>query len=1305
MFLSMELFYSKQKIQQIIFFFFTLIAFTLLSPSSARAATTYYVSTTGSNITGTGASDNPWLTLNQAESSASTGDTVHVAAGTYAENDATTHGWNSQKGITWIADGTVIVHGTSGTTRPLYIATSNTASYTGFTIDSQNLYAYAVYLQSGASNKTFTNCVFQDATTGLVTSTGTNSNITISHSSFSYSGAGNAIINGNGSNFNNLAISNSTFTASGGSGTIFRFAGGTNTVLFQSNSVNATGSNYIWNATNNGTYTITNNTITQSGVGSSVFAFNTGTGTIDFENNSITTSTNNTSGVFNIAGGTWSTTIQNNVITSTSSLQSQQLVNIANQTSPAINGNTLDAMSTSLTSFVYITSTGTDGGAVQVKNNMFRSRNTTGYVIFIGSEAAGSGDNKFDGALIEGNTIYGALYYDSSLSTIGTHSIMVGYNKNATIRYNTVIGGGYGVVLKGGGMGYTGGGIFYNKFINSSVTAAVRIKGIQNIHIYNNTIYTSSTSNGSYLINTSDNNAGENASGAVLNNNILYGKSSYIYIVDTDSQTNFVSDYNLIYTYNGTTIGSVGSTTYTTYNLWQGAGYDSHSVNNNPLFNNADSYDFSLQTGSPAINQGASLGFSRDFSNVSVPQGSEPDAGAYEFLLPSSPLSFSQYKSNGITLIASGTVTNESTVVLTVIMSSTNRSDSLTPQIELRETGINFSNAVTHSGSPVLFSGNPVVGSITLSGLPTGLYHWQARVTNSAGSTSWISAGGNPDFQVDANVPTVPGKPATVSPTTNTTPTWTWNASSDTGTGLANPAYTVEWSKDSTFRSNVFSANVNTNTYTFTSPLPDGTWYMRVNAHDLASNNSLYSSSGSVTVDTSVEIPPSASSPQGFTHANSRPVLLFNKADDPRGISSYTVSLDSGKNRQYTIEGIPARGNGSSRFTWRDDGEVNVLFLNENDSDPANDQISVYFKKLDHSELAEGKHSWQVKTQDGLGNSNTLSIPFYIDNTNPAFSDLALANVERVQPGTAYNLDITNRMPSFSGLVSDIYRGSLVTYNNGAKDSFDTVSSGPHTITLTYKILKSGNVASHLALFADYSKKVYTLEDLIDHTGNQKAKRFYITTPNPLIDGNYKVMLTLQDNAGNISHYPDFYIAIHSGKPTLLQSLLGQNINTQITRQLTEQSHRAENVPCSKSVKDASCKDHTTPSFSYDVAIQLIDSQRHPLTHATVTLLNSTKQISSTDNTGTAHLHQVEAGQQRIGIQYGNFSGERDIFITGKDKAYTFQIIIREEKNSILYIIQTVKKAMKQVHLPLLLSIKYVVSITDCSTGDISILS
>lgn len=128
----------------------------------------------------------------------------------------------------------------------------------------------------------------------------------------------------------------------------------------------------------------------------------------------------------------------------------------------------------------------------------------------------------------------------------------------------------------------------------------------------------------------------------------------------------------------------------------------------------------------------------------------------------SSPSGLSQNKSNGTTAINSGGWTNETSITLKLNMFSVNGSDSLIPQIEIRPIGTSFTDTVTNTGNTVTYSGSPVTGEVIITGLTNGTtYHWQARISNGVGQSTWVAMGGNPDFGIDtsAPVPAVASRP------------------------------------------------------------------------------------------------------------------------------------------------------------------------------------------------------------------------------------------------------------------------------------------------------------------------------------------------------------------------------------------------------------------------------------------------------------------------------------------------------------------------------------------------------------------
>jgi hypothetical protein len=218
------------------------------------------------------------------------------------------------------------------------------------------------------------------------------------------------------------------------------------------------------------------------------------------------------------------------------------------------------------------------------------------------------------------------------------------------------------------------------------------------------------------------------------------------------------------------------------------------NLTTNPQFVNAPTFDFRLTLTSPAVNTGTNLSLTTDYAGTSVPQGSTPDIGAFEFAAPNAAASLTQFKSDGTTSLAIGAWTNESTVVLKFNMASANPTDSLTPQVEFQQVGTTFNNAFTHASSVVAYSGTPVQATITITGLSNfASYHWQARVVNAAGNGAWTSFGGNAESAADVRVDTT--APTTTSAGTdanwhsaNVTVTLTC---SDLGSGCANTYYTT----------------------------------------------------------------------------------------------------------------------------------------------------------------------------------------------------------------------------------------------------------------------------------------------------------------------------------------------------------------------------------------------------------------------------------------------------------------------------------------------------------------------------------
>jgi len=134
--------------------------------------------------------------------------------------------------------------------------------------------------------------------------------------------------------------------------------------------------------------------------------------------------------------------------------------------------------------------------------------------------------------------------------------------------------------------------------------------------------------------------------------------------------------------------------------------------------------------------------------------------------------------------------------------------------------------------------------------LADGTWYFRVLATDMAGNNSSYSTAGS--VLVDSTAPSVPGTPSSSSSKTNNTPTWTWAVSTDSGSGLATTAYTVQWSKDSSFGGGVSSTTSTSASFTQPTSLSDSTWYFRVKAADTLGNSSAYSLAGSMVIDTYV---------------------------------------------------------------------------------------------------------------------------------------------------------------------------------------------------------------------------------------------------------------------------------------------------------------------------------------------------------------------------------------------------------------------------------------------------------------------
>ncbi len=238
------------------------------------------------------------------------------------------------------------------------------------------------------------------------------------------------------------------------------------------------------------------------------------------------------------------------------------------------------------------------------KNNSITSVNTSGYMLQAGDEMVAVTNNNLDGAVITGNKL---IWNGTDMKSI-THGLFTGHILDAVIRYNYLDHVPMGIIRKSANnMADNEGGVAYN--IVKSGAVGINIKGMSNVRVYNNTLYTDRTPSETwrgliYIYTNIDVSPNSVAQGTKIYNNIFYTKhQTYcIQIADAESTVGLESDYNIFYCESGAPLffycGEVK-----TFAQWQALGYDTHSRVINPNFK-----DFVSFVPAARLDYGTSLG-------------------------------------------------------------------------------------------------------------------------------------------------------------------------------------------------------------------------------------------------------------------------------------------------------------------------------------------------------------------------------------------------------------------------------------------------------------------------------------------------------------------------------------------------------------------------------------------------------------------------------------------------------------------------------------------------------------------------
>jgi len=182
---------------------------------------------------------------------------------------------------------------------------------------------------------------------------------------------------------------------------------------------------------------------------------------------------------------------------------------------------------------------------------------------------------------------------------------------------------------------------------------------VDNLQILNNTVYKykSCVSLADDQIDT------------IVKNNIFYSDfadNTLIWMEGGETRTGLDINYNCFYTGVNAPKFTISGVADYNFAQWQALGNDVNSVNADPKFVSIVTPDFTPQPISPCINAGTNVGLTQDYAGTSVPQGSAPDIGAYEFVYPAITSLTPNKARTGATLTLTGTAFGASAGTVTV---------------------------------------------------------------------------------------------------------------------------------------------------------------------------------------------------------------------------------------------------------------------------------------------------------------------------------------------------------------------------------------------------------------------------------------------------------------------------------------------------------------------------------------------------------------------------------------------------------------------------------------------------------------
>jgi parallel beta-helix repeat protein len=219
------------------------------------------------------------------------------------------------------------------------------------------------------------------------------------------------------------------------------------------------------------------------------------------------------------------------------------------------------------------------------------------WIVTAGAQNVNIYDNKVSG--ITGTAFSAQANLDDTFSAVNIHHNLA-YNNDGMLRVHNA----------GGVASTTINGASYYNVTYGNTAYDIKIDDVAGWDILNNTM-SGSGAYGIWLLQT--------ASNSIIKNNIINEPGGYLVNVSANSQSGIDIDYNLYYDSTGKKWKWGADADDTSLADWRTATSDEASSQDSaPLFTDEGGNDYTLQSGSPAINAGVDLGASYDDALNSV---------------------------------------------------------------------------------------------------------------------------------------------------------------------------------------------------------------------------------------------------------------------------------------------------------------------------------------------------------------------------------------------------------------------------------------------------------------------------------------------------------------------------------------------------------------------------------------------------------------------------------------------------------------------------------------------------------------